>query len=64
MVFTHVVIVNLIQIDLVSQVFFHEVVTKIVTKIVTQSNDGFYCDRFSIDMFILITMTVSICLHK
>ncbi len=54
----NVVIVDLIQIDLVSQVLFHEVATTIAA----QSKDGLYCDRFSTKMFIFVI--VFRCLHK
>jgi hypothetical protein len=56
----NVVIVDFIQIDLISQVLFHEVETTIVA----QSKDGLYCNRFSTDMFILVIVKVFTCLHK
>ncbi len=55
-----VVIVNPIRIDLVLEVVFsHGVVTIVVVEV----KDDFYCNRFPMDMFVLLVVEVFGCLH-
>lgn len=55
-----VVIVDLIQVDLVSHVVFSYGVTAIAA---VQAKEGFYHDQFLMDMFVPLAMEVFGCLH-
>jgi hypothetical protein len=55
-----VVIIDITRVDLVSQVACFGGVMTIITAL---AKDGFYHDRFPMDMFLCLTVEVFKCLH-